>query len=94
MRWARSNKLVHCLPRLNNDVSGQSPAGATLDDVVDLVTYHLTMDDLPIFARVKSEFFPANFPAWTVVGVTALALPELLIEVKATAVIGSAMVSS
>jgi enamine deaminase RidA (YjgF/YER057c/UK114 family) len=30
-----------------------------------------------------------DFPAWTVVGVSALALPELLFEVKATAVIGS-----
>jgi NAD(P)-dependent dehydrogenase (short-subunit alcohol dehydrogenase family) len=37
----------------------------------------------------KAEFFPKDFPAWTVVGVSALALPELLFEVKATAVIGS-----
>ena len=65
-------------------------AGGSLADVVELVTYHLSMDDLHTFAAVKSEFFTADYPSWTVVGVSALALPELLIEVKATAVIGSA----
>ncbi len=64
-------------------------AGSRLADVVELVTYHLSMDDLHTFAAVKAEFFPRDYPAWTVVGVTALALPELLVEVKATAVIDS-----
>jgi enamine deaminase RidA (YjgF/YER057c/UK114 family) len=68
-------------------------AGGSLADVVELVTYHLSMDDLHTFAAVKSEFFREDYPAWTVVGVTALALPELLIEVRATAVIGSGSVS-
>lgn len=63
--------------------------GGSLDDIVDLVTYHLSMDDLHAFAAVKAEFLRQNFPPWTVVGVSALALPELLVEVKATAVIGS-----
>jgi enamine deaminase RidA (YjgF/YER057c/UK114 family) len=66
-------------------------AGSSLADVVELVTYHLAMNDLHTVAAVKAEFFTANYPAWTVVGVTALALPELLIEVKATAVIGSGL---
>ena len=64
-------------------------AGGTLADVVELTTYHLAMDDLPQAAAIKGEFISQDFPAWTAVGVTALALPELLIEVKATAVIGS-----
>ena len=64
-------------------------AGGSLEDVVDLVTYHLSMDDLQTFAGVKAEFITKDFPSWTVVGVSALALPELLVEVKATAVIGS-----
>lgn len=60
-------------------------------DVVELTTYHLAMDDLPKVGAVKGEFIPRDFPAWTAVGVTALAFPELLVEVKATAVIGSSM---
>jgi enamine deaminase RidA (YjgF/YER057c/UK114 family) len=57
-----------------------SAAGASLKDIVDL---------LGTFGRVKDEFIPEDYPAWTVVGVTALALPELKVEIRATAVIGS-----
>jgi enamine deaminase RidA (YjgF/YER057c/UK114 family) len=64
-------------------------AGGSMADVVELTTYHLAMDDLPQVAAVKGEFISQDFPAWTAIGVTALAFPELLIEVKATAVIGS-----
>ncbi len=62
-------------------------AGASLRDVVELVTYHRAMDDMAVFAKVKDEFFPEDYPAWTAVGVTALALPELLVEIRATAAI-------
>ena len=64
-------------------------AGGSLADIVDLTTYHIAMSDLPKVAAVKAEFIKENFPAWTAVGVTQLALPEMLIEVKVTAVIGS-----
>jgi len=66
-------------------------AGATLEDVVELVTYHTEMADLAGFSKVKAEFFPSNYPAWTAVGVTALAVPGILLEIKATAVVGSAI---
>jgi enamine deaminase RidA (YjgF/YER057c/UK114 family) len=64
-------------------------AGASLADVVELVTYHTDMDRFSDFARVKSEFFPKDYPAWTAVGVKALVMPGLLVEIRATAVIGS-----
>jgi enamine deaminase RidA (YjgF/YER057c/UK114 family) len=64
-------------------------AGATLGDVVELVSYHTDMAELAGFMKVKAEFFPDDFPAWTAVGVTGLAGPDFLVEVKATAVIGS-----
>ena len=67
-------------------------AGAGLDDIVELVSYHTDMSDLPTVAQVKAEFFPENYPAWTVLGVTALVLPPLRLEIRATAVIGSAEV--
>jgi len=41
------------------------------------------------FAKVKDEFFPRDYPAWTAVGVTQLALPELRVEIRAVAVAGS-----
>ena len=65
-------------------------AGATLDDVVDLVTYHTSFDDFATFRAVKDEFFTGPvYPAWTGVGVAALARPGLLAEAKCIAVVGA-----
>ena len=60
-------------------------AGVGLGDVVELVSYHTDMADLGAVMEVKSEYLAADFPAWTAVGVTALALPGQLIEFKAVA---------
>ncbi len=65
-------------------------AGASLGDVVELVSYHTKMSEIGGVGKVKSEYFPANYPAWTAVEVSALAAPDLRLEVKATAVVGSA----
>ncbi len=61
-------------------------AGASLADIVELVTYHINMNELQQFSKIKTEFIPADFPAWTAVGVNELVLPGLLIEIRATAV--------
>ena len=64
-------------------------AGGSLSDVVELVTYHTDMREFEAFARVKGEFFTEGYPAWTAVGVTALADPRFRVEVRGTVVIGS-----
>jgi enamine deaminase RidA (YjgF/YER057c/UK114 family) len=40
------------------------------------------------FTKVKDEYLPRNYPAWTAVGVTQLALPELQVEIRDVAVAG------
>lgn len=67
-------------------------AGATLGDVVELTTFHVDMSETAAFGKVKDEFFPENYPAWTAVGTPALVMPQLRVEVRATAVVGSAEV--
>jgi len=62
-------------------------AGSGLKDIVELVTYHTSMKDIGGFSKVKAKFIPENYPAWTAVGVTELVLPDLLVEIKATAII-------
>ena len=64
-------------------------AGSSLDDIVELVSYHTSMNGIREFGKVKAEFIAQNYPAWTAVGVTELAFSQLLVEIKATAVIGS-----
>lgn len=65
-------------------------AGACLDDVVELTTFHTALrEDLAAFTKVKDEFFPGAYPSWTAVGISQLALPGLCIEIRAVAVAGS-----
>ncbi len=65
-------------------------AGASPADVVRIMTF--VVDYRPEYAAVlgqaMAEFFGAdNLPAATLVGVQALAMPEFLVEVQATAVV-------
>ena len=62
-----------------------SAAGASFDNVVDMVTYHVDIGDLPNFITVKDRYFTNEMPAWTGIGVSALAMPGLLIEIKCVA---------
>jgi len=64
-------------------------AGATMDDIVCLTSYHTDMAHLEAFRGVKDEFIRAPYPAWTILGVAALASPDMLIEISAIAVVGS-----
>ena len=50
-----------------------------------MVTYHLDMRDLTLFMEVKNRYFTGRVPAWTGIGVTALAMPGLVVEIKCTA---------
>ena len=61
--------------------------GASLDDVVEITSYHLDMDQMGAVVEAMREAFPNHQPAWTAVGVTRLALPQMLVEIKATAVL-------
>jgi len=63
-------------------------AGASLDDVVEIGSFHRDMDQMDAVVAVLKEVFPNHCPAWTAVGVTRLAMPAMLIEIKAVAVIG------
>lgn len=65
-------------------------AGASLADVVELMTFHLDLQgEVHAFGQVKDQYFPDRYPAWSAVGVTQLALPALRVEIRAVAVIGS-----
>ncbi|MEV0264598.1 RidA family protein [Streptomyces sp. NPDC050617] len=65
-------------------------AGAGLADTVELTTFHTDLrGDMGEFTQVKDECFPDRYPAWTAVGVTQLARPELLVEIRVVAMAGS-----
>jgi enamine deaminase RidA (YjgF/YER057c/UK114 family) len=61
-------------------------AGASLDDVVELVSYHVGLQKhLMRFVEIKSGYFKAPFPTWTILEIAGLARPGLVIEIKAVA---------
>ena len=61
-------------------------ANLSYADIVDLSTFHTSFDSFALFVDVKNRFLTSEpYPAWTGVGVSALALPGLLVEIKALA---------
>ncbi len=61
--------------------------GATLEDVVEFTTYHRDLGDVSVFSEVKRRIFGSTEAAWTAVGVSNLVHPEMLLELKAVAVL-------
>ncbi|HSY91989.1 MAG TPA: RidA family protein [Candidatus Binatus sp.] len=59
--------------------------GARLDDVVEVTTYLVNMNDFAGYNEVYGEFFGYDGPARTTVAVHQLPHPHLLIEVRAMA---------
>lgn len=62
-------------------------AGARIEDVVRTRAYLVRIADWQEVGRAHGELFGHVMPASTMVGVRELLLPELLLEVEATAVI-------
>ncbi len=63
-------------------------AGGSLKNVVMLRSYFVNIArDLPIYRKVRKEYLSKPYPASTAVGVTALATPQLQIEIEAVAVL-------
>ena len=61
-------------------------AGATLDDVVSVTVYVRDMGHFEMIHGVRRRYFTRPLPSSTMVEVSALALPEMLIEITAIAV--------
>lgn len=62
-------------------------AGLGFEDLVELVSYHVDVDQqLAAFRAIKDRYIQAQAPAWTILGVAALARPTLQVEIKAVAV--------
>lgn len=66
-------------------------AGASWDDVIKMNGYMVgvTPENVAAYREVRMRFLkPARLPASTLVGVTALVQPELLLEVECIAAVG------
>lgn len=70
-------------------------AGATLEDVVEITSFHVSADHADFrkkvepMLKVHREVFRDHYPAWTAVGTTALFSRDAPVEMRAEAIIGS-----
>jgi len=67
-------------------------AGSSLAQVVKVNIYLTDMSYFPKIVELRSRHFSPPWPADTIVGVTALALPELMIEIEAMALVDGSVV--
>ncbi len=61
-------------------------AGLGFDDIVEMTTYHVGLQKhIQTFMKVKDGFIKEPYPAWTAIGITELAVPGGILEIKVTA---------
>ena len=63
--------------------------GATFADVVKVTTFVTDMKNAPTLREVRAGYFGANPPAGTLVQVSGLVIPELMIEIEVVAVVSA-----
>jgi enamine deaminase RidA (YjgF/YER057c/UK114 family) len=64
-------------------------AGAALEDVVDVVSYHRDAREIEPFLELARDYFPREPPAWTPTGSTGLTSPSASVALRAIAVTGT-----
>jgi len=64
-------------------------AGGTMNDIVKMTGFITDIAKRDDYLRARRDFFTSDPPASTLVEVTALAAPGLMIEVEVMAIVGS-----
>jgi enamine deaminase RidA (YjgF/YER057c/UK114 family) len=61
-------------------------AGVSFPSVVEITTFHVGLQkNMSVFSKVKDRYLHEPYPAWTAIGITELAFPGALVEIRATA---------
>lgn len=64
-------------------------AGATMDNLVKMTIYVVDITKNTEVWRARREFFSGDFPASTLVEVSSLATPDVLVEIETVAYLGT-----
>jgi enamine deaminase RidA (YjgF/YER057c/UK114 family) len=96
--WGPDGKVVgagdmrtQCKQVFDNVTAVLESAGATWEDIIKINAYMVgvTPDNVAAYREVRQNYLkPGRMPASTLVGVTALVQPELLLEVEVVAAVG------
>ena len=73
---------------LENTRSVLNEAGATMDDVVKVTVFVTNLaEHFSAIHEIRAEFFSSDYPASTLVEISRLVDPDMLIEIEAVAVV-------
>src|SRR3989440_12771532 len=97
--WGPDGRVVgagdmraQCEQVLKNLTNGLRAAGAGWGDIIKMNAYmvNLNAENVAAFREIRSGYLkPGQLPASTLVGVTSLVQPELLLEVEVVAAVGA-----
>ena len=68
-------------------------AGSSMEQIIKVTIFLTDMSNFPKIVALREKHFTAPYPADTIVEVRSLALPELEIEIEATALVGGKTVA-
>jgi reactive intermediate/imine deaminase len=67
--------------------SALAAAGATFDNLVKVTTFVTDLSQMQALRSIRAKYYGKNAPASTLVQITQLANPDLMIEIEAIAVV-------
>jgi enamine deaminase RidA (YjgF/YER057c/UK114 family) len=79
---------------LHNVEAVLKAGGSGLDRIVKMTTYVTDMAELPRLRPIWNELFRSPYPAHTVVGVSALGIAGLMIEIEAIGLVDGRLVDT